>query len=144
MISRNQFFQKLFFWSDVPKIYLLCISGLSSWDFLQAALMGSLLSHIVTLYTFSCNRELMLLFPFHWQVAKMSVQTGIISEYTSMIILETGDGKRTESPSIKMVNIDVRFCSVHVLVTEACALWLAFCLDLIVLFVNYYYYLIIL
>ncbi|XP_044472006.1 von Willebrand factor A domain-containing protein DDB_G0286969 isoform X3 [Mangifera indica] len=36
------------------------------------------------------------------KVAKMSVQTGIISEYTSMIILETGDGKRTESPSIKM------------------------------------------
>ncbi|KAJ0090482.1 hypothetical protein Patl1_13617 [Pistacia atlantica] len=35
------------------------------------------------------------------KVAKMSVQTGVISEYTSMIILETDEGKRTESPSIK-------------------------------------------
>lgn len=52
----------------------------------------------------------MLLFPFYWQVAKMSVQTGVISEYTSMIILEIDEVKRTESPSIKKVNIDVEFC----------------------------------
>lgn len=40
----------------------------------------------------------------------MSVQTGVISEYTSMIILETDNGKSTESQSIKKVNIDVKFC----------------------------------
>lgn len=45
---------------------------------------------------------------FNWQVAKLSLQTGFISEYTSMIMLENDLLKKTkESPGAKEVSINL-------------------------------------
>lgn len=45
------------------------------------------------------------------QVAKMSIQTGVVSEYTRMALLENERGKKAmEAPGAHEVYIDLEYC----------------------------------